>query len=269
MSVETDQYMELKDLENVKLLNTTYPNITYFEMNTDSPVFSDINVRKALALAIDRDGMAEVVDGLIAPAYSMIYDTVQNFNQDAKDYFQKNLANDPEQAKALLDKAGWKDTDGDGIREKNGKKLEFTWYAWTDSTTIPEAMAEQLKAVGFKMNIEAIDWNYVYENINSDDYDAGIEWLSWAEPMLIFECCYYDLNAPGNDDAYTDLVAKAAGTVDTDERTKLVGDVQMKLFENVNMIPMYAELSFTAANADLKGCNVLGDGTMPLNDLTY
>ena len=43
----------------------------------------------------------------------------------------------------------------------------------------------------------------------------------------------------------------------------------MKIFENVNMIPMYAELSFTAANAELKGCNVLGDGTMPLNDLTY
>lgn len=269
MSVETDQYMEMKDLENIKLLNTTYPNITYFEMNTDSPVFSDINVRKALALAIDRDGMAEVVDGLIAPAYSMIYDTVQNFSQDAKDYFQQNLANDPEQAKTLLEEAGWVDNDGDGIREKNGKKLEFTWYAWTDSTTIPEAMAEQLKAVGFKMNIEAIDWNYVYENINADDYDAGIEWLSWAEPMLVLEGCYYDLNAPGNDDAYDDLVAKAAGTVDTDERTKLIGDIQMKIFENVNMIPMYAELSFTAANAELKGCNVLGDGTMPLNDLTY
>ena len=119
------------------------------------------------------------------------------------------------------------------------------------------------------MNIEAIDWNYVYENINADDYDAGIEWLSWAEPMLVLEGCYYDLNAPGNDDAYEDLVAKAAGTVDTDERTKLIGDIQMKIFENVNMIPMYAELSFTAANAELKGCNVLGDGTMPLNDLTY
>ncbi|MGN0658249.1 MAG: ABC transporter substrate-binding protein [Emergencia sp.] len=269
MSVTSDQKLELEGDESITLLDTTYPNITYFEMNTDSEVFSDINVRKALALAIDRDGMAEVVDGTIAPAYSMIYDSVQNFNQDAKDYFQKNLANDPEQAKKLLDEAGWKDSDGDGIREKDGKKLEFTWYAWTDSTTIPEAMAEQLKEVGFKMNIEAIDWNYVYENINSDDYDAGIEWLSWAEPMLVFNCCYYDQNAPGNNDAYYDLVDKAAGTVDPEERNQLVGDIQMKLFENVNMIPMYAELSFTAVRNDLQGCNVLGDGTMPLNDLSY
>lgn len=49
-------------------------------------------------------------------------------------------------------------------------------------TTIPEAMAEQLREVGFDMQIETLDWNYVYESINADDYDAGIEWLSWAEP---------------------------------------------------------------------------------------
>ena len=43
----------------------------------------------------------------------------------------------------------------------------------------------------------------------------------------------------------------------------------MHLFENVNMIPMYSELSFTAMNADLQGFNVLADGTAPLNDLSY
>ncbi|MGC2873406.1 ABC transporter substrate-binding protein [Ihubacter sp. mB4P-1] len=268
MSLSSDQYLELQNDESVTLADTTYPNITYFEMNTDSEVFSDINVRKALALAIDRDGMAEVVDGLIGPAYSMIYDTVQNFSQEAKDYFEKNLANDPEKAKQLLEEAGWKEGK-DGIREKDGKKLEFTWYAWTDSTTIPEAMAEQLKQVGFKMNIEAIDWNYVYENISADKYDAGIEWLSWAEPMLVLNACYYDKNAPGNTKEYKKMVEKAAHEADGEARTKMVGDIQMHLFENVNMIPMYAELSFTAMNKDLKGFKVLADGSAPLNDLAY
>lgn len=268
MSVGSDQYLELQDNEDIEMVDTTYPNITYFEMNTDHDVFSDINVRKALALAIDRDGLAESVDGLIAPAYSMIYDTVQNFNQDAKDWFQKNLANDPEQAKQLLEEAGWKEGK-DGIREKDGKKLEFTWYAWTDATTIPEAMAEQLRQVGFQMNIEAIDWNYVYENISADKYDAGIEWLSWAEPMLVLNACHYDKNAPSNTDEYFDMVKKAAHETDGEERTKMVGDIQMYLFENVNMIPMYAELSFSAMNKDLKGFNVLADGSTPLNDLAY
>ena len=211
----------------------------------------------------------DVVDGMIAPAYSMITESMQNYNADTAEWFKANLANDKERAMELLEESGWVDSDGDGIREKDGETLTFTWYAWTDSTTIPEAMAEQLREVGFDMQIETLDWNYVYESINADDYDAGIEWLSWAEPMLIFNACYYDLNAPGNTDQYYADVEAAATTIDTDARTELVGDLQMHLFENVNMIPMYSELSFTAMNADLQGFNVLADGTAPLNDLSY
>lgn len=104
MSLEPDQYLELQEIDSVALADTTYPNIDYFEMNTDSEVFSDINVRKALALSIDRDGMAESVDGLIAPAYSMITDSMQNFSQEAEDWFKENLANDPERRRNYLKK---------------------------------------------------------------------------------------------------------------------------------------------------------------------
>lgn len=269
MSITEAQKIDLEGDDTIVLADTTYPNIDYFEMNTDSPIFSDINVRTALALSIDREALVDVVDGMIAPAYSMITESMQNYNADTAEWFKANLANDKERAMELLEESGWVDSDGDGIREKDGETLTFTWYAWTDSTTIPEAMAEQLREVGFDMQIEALDWNYVYESINADDYDAGIEWLSWAEPMLIFNACYYDLNAPGNTDQYYADVEAAATTIDTDTRTELVGDLQMHLFENVNMIPMYSELSFTAMNADLQGFNVLADGTAPLNDLSY
>ncbi len=269
MSITEAQKIDLEGDDTIVLADTTYPNIDYFEMNTDSPIFSDINVRTALALSIDREALVDVVDGMIAPAYSMITESMQNYNADTAEWFKANLANDKERAMELLEESGWVDSDGDGIREKDGETLTFTWYAWTDSTTIPEAMAEQLREVGFDMQIETLDGNYVYESINADDYDAGIEWLSWAEPMLIFNACYYDLNAPGNTDQYYADVEAAATTIDTDARTELVGDLQMHLFENVNMIPMYSELSFTAMNADLQGFNVLADGTAPLNDLSY
>ena len=269
MSITEAQKIDLEGDDTIVLADTTYPNIDYFEMNTDSPIFSDVNVRTALALSIDREALVDVVDGMIAPAYSMITESMQNYNADTAEWFKANLANDKERAMELLEESGWVDSDGDGIREKDGETLTFTWYAWTDSTTIPEAMAEQLREVGFDMQIETLDWNYVYESINADDYDAGIEWLSWAEPMLIFNICYYDLNAPGNTDQYYADVEAAATTIDTDARTELVGDLQMHLFENVNMIPMYSELSFTAMNADLQGFNVLADGTAPRNDLSY
>ena len=87
--------------------------------------------------------------------------------------------------------------------------------------------------------------------------------------MLVLNCCYYDKNAPGNTEAYKAKVEKAAHEVDTDKRTEMVGDIQMDIFKNVNMIPMYAELSFTAINSELKGFNVLADGSATWNDLSY
>ncbi|WP_164914380.1 ABC transporter substrate-binding protein [Aminipila luticellarii] len=264
-----DQRKDLEKSDSVVIKKTSYPNIDYFEMNTDSPVFSDINVRKALALSLDRESLAKAMNGIISPAYSIIYDSVQNFSPDAKDWFKTNLSNDPEKAKKLLDEAGWKDTNGDGIREKNGKDLAFTWYAWTNSTTIPEILAEQLKTVGFKMNIEAIDWNYVNQKIGDNKYDTGIEWLSWAEPILVLNNCYRDPNAPGNTEAYKSMVKDIASTIDTNERTKKIGDAQMHIFENVNLIPLYSEESFTAYNKNLKGMKILTDGVMLLNDITY
>lgn len=269
MSVSKNTKQELDGDENIELINSAYPCINYFELNTDSPVFSDIRVRQALALAINREELEELSEGTITPAYSMIYNTMQCFSQDAYDYFKENLSNNQEKAKELLDEAGWVDEDGDGIREKDGQKLSFTFDAWTDWTVIPEAMSNQLKEVGFEMNIEAIDWNYIYENINADDYDSGIESLGWAEPILILNMCYYDKNAPGNDDTYRKLVKACSSEPDPEKRIENITEVQMHMFENVNIIPLYGDNDYSALHKDLKGYITQSDGTSLLNDLHY
>ena len=82
MSITEAQKIDLEGDDTIVLADTTYPNIDYFEMNTDSPIFSDVNVRTALALSIDREALVDVVDGMIAPAYSMITESMQNYNAD-------------------------------------------------------------------------------------------------------------------------------------------------------------------------------------------
>ena len=118
------------------------------------------------------------------------------------------------------------------------------------------------------MNIEALDWNYIYENINNDEYDAGIEWLEWAEPILILNACYYDLNAPGNTDEYAAAVADAAATVDADERIAKVGEIQKEMFENWNIIPFYSEATYVAYNDSVKGIRI-SNGSLYWNDLSF
>ena len=60
-----------------------------------------------------------------------------------------------------------------------------------------------------------------------------------------------------------------AAETDTDKRTEKVGELQMHIFENIDLVPLCAELSFEAYNSSLKNYTVLKDGTHVWNDLTY
>ena len=268
--LSSEMYKELEGMEGVEIVDSSYPTLDYFELNTDKGIFQDINVRKALALAIDREAIAATSDGMLKPAYSLVIDKVQCYDENSEKWFKENLANNPDEAKKLLAESGWKDTDGDGILEKNGKKLEFTFYSWESSTDMIQKMADQLKAVGFKLNIETLDWNYIYEKISDNDYDSGIECLAWAEPMLLFDLFYYDgTNNPGDTTAYRDLVDQTAAEADPVERTKKVGQLQSMMYENVNILPLTEELSYVAYTSDLKGYKTLSDGTSVFLDMTF
>ena len=94
--------------------------------------------------------------------------------------------------------------------------------------------------------------------------------MSWAEPMLVLNGCWYDQNATGNDDAYYAAVKDAAETIDSEERTKKVGDIQIDImFKNVNIIPLYSDVTYSAYNEQLQGVVVNNDGTMFVNDFKY
>ena len=269
--VSMDGKAELEGVEDVAVEEATYPNIEYFEMNTTSGIFADINVRKAVALALNREALCELTDGAAKPAYSMIFDTVQGFSQAAKDDFTENYCNDVEKAKQLLADAGYEDSDGDGILDKDGTALEFTFYTRSSGTSviIAQGMQEQLMEIGIQLDIESIDWNYIYEKINEDDYDAGIECLEWAEPILVLNCCYYDQDAPGNTDEYYASIDDATATIDAEKRIQKIGDIQIEMSKNLDILPLYSDISYIAYRTELKGVVIQPDGTMYFNDFEF
>ena len=86
------------------------------------------------------------------------------------------LQTDVEYAKKLLADAGWKDTDGDGIVEKDGLKAEFTCiYPSGDSVrqAVGMAAAEQLKDIGIKINIEGVGWDEIEQRQFTDAVVMG------------------------------------------------------------------------------------------------
>lgn len=135
------------------------PSIMFGAMEKDgvklgNDVTGDIAIRKACAVALDRNAMVQsVVGGYGEPLYTLFAGT--EYGTTEVSYSD----NDKEKAIQILEEAGWKDSDGDGIREKNGVKAQFTLYSVPqDQTYSPRqgvclAMQQQLKEIGIQLDI--------------------------------------------------------------------------------------------------------------------
>jgi len=151
---------------------------SYLGYNLQDWKFKDRKVRQALTTAINREsivqgvllGLGKVTDAPYKP------DTIW-YNQNVKKY-----PYDPEKARAMLAEAGWKDTDGDGILDMDGKPFEFTIITNQGNETRKNAatiIQKDLKEVGIKVNIRVLEWAAFLKNfINKRNFEACL--LGWG-----------------------------------------------------------------------------------------
>lgn len=140
------------------------------EKNTPHPFFSDPEVRRAMALAINRQ---LIVDELYIP---------DSIEKPAKDIFtgisslespNTELVYDPEMAKQVLDNAGWA-MDGD-VRKKDGVELSFVYMSTTNQLRqkVQTVVKANLEAVGFKVDIQNIDSSIYFDSAAGNDQNTG------------------------------------------------------------------------------------------------
>ncbi|NOZ23411.1 MAG: peptide-binding protein [Planctomycetes bacterium] len=179
------EFARLSKNPRFKLYERFYPGYTYIGWNEKREMFKDKRVRTALTYAINREDIVKyVLYGLGVISTGPYAPGVWYYNPNVKP-----LPYDPEKAKALLAEAGWRDTDGDGILDKNGKKFEFdliTNNGNPQRRDVAVLAQEQLKAVGIKANIYMYEWSvFISQKIDKRDFDACV--LGWSlgyEPDL-------------------------------------------------------------------------------------
>jgi peptide/nickel transport system substrate-binding protein len=134
--------------------------------------FSDKRVRRAMTMLLDREKMIrDIWDGI-----GIVSKGPMNPESPASDPAVKALPFDPEQAKALLTEAGWKDRDGDGILENDkGDKFRFE-YTYASSGEIAERVARFVKdsfeKAGIMVSTRPVDWSRYQELLKLRDFDA-------------------------------------------------------------------------------------------------
>jgi peptide/nickel transport system substrate-binding protein len=164
--------------ENYKKFKYPSFTYTYLGFNLKHPWFCEKKVRQAIAYALDKD---EIIKGVLLGMGSIstgpFVPNTWPYNPDVKKY-----GYNPQKAKELLAEAGWQDSDGDGILDKDGKQFEFTVLTNMGNTArIKTATIIQyrLSKVGIKVNIRQLEWSaFINWFIDKKRFEAVI--LGWS-----------------------------------------------------------------------------------------
>ena len=150
--------------------------------------YDDVRVRKAIAHAINKQsivdnillGRAEVSDGNgFVPGLEWRNNDLRGYNYDVK------------RAKELLAEAGWKDSNGDGILDKDGKKFSIVLYTWPQRPALPplaQATQSMLKDIGIEADVRIMEWSAISDRKG----EWGMIWVAGGNTcMMIPDPSYY------------------------------------------------------------------------------
>ena len=160
--------LQLFQNDNYKISQVNTSRVYQAAFNFKTPALQDLNVRKAISMAIDKENFCKVLlNGNGTPAIGA-FPANLTFGGDKVHAVSYDL----DGAKNLLTQAGWTDSDGDGYVDKEGKNLELNYLTYTSRQELPllaEAAQANLKKIGVKLNVNATD-NYK-TFLKSGDYD--------------------------------------------------------------------------------------------------
>ncbi len=236
---ELEQY-KMDRVDVVKLSETTYharytyaeeyvsepvQSLFYIGLNMSCPPFDDVSVRRAFAMALDRERLAyEVLDGSMYPATGgFVPPTIPGHSPGI------GLPYDPAQARQLMAQAGY--PDGQGF-----PKLEIDWHR--PSQTLEYLKSQWLDNLNVEVAIEIADWGTIISTYASKNaYYLGFS-ADYPDPDNFLRVCVGYTLPHWINDQYDQLLEEAQRTMDQGDRIRLYQEADKILMEEAVVIPL-------------------------------
>ena len=202
-----------------------------------NPFFNDPRVRRAMVLALDRSPfIASVVRGLARPGATTYHPDTVWASPDVGPW-----PHDPKLASRLLDEAGWRDGDGDGVRERNGVPFRFSMMVPASTQQLSDHIAVWLQQswaeIGVEAEIDKLEWQAFRERRNDGRFQAATFSLTFTASPDHFDLYHSTAREDGynfyglSDPLIDRLVEDGRGTFDLDERRAIYRRLQERLHE--------------------------------------
>jgi peptide/nickel transport system substrate-binding protein len=252
------------------------PTYTYIGWNNEHPIFRDKRVRQAMTYLTDRKqivksvlfGLGEVVD-------SHIYFFRPEYDKSLKSY-----PFDPQKALALLNEAGWRDSDGDGVLDKviDGKKVPLRFEIKVNSgnavrKSVALVLLDELKKHGIAASVRELDWTIFLNDVKNHQFDAVVlGWqMSTTEPDAYqvwhsSQAANKGSNAISYKNARVDEILEAYRLeFDPQKRIQMYKEFQEIIHDEQPYTFLYVGKRVSAVHRRFQGVEVFPDGLRPID----
>jgi peptide/nickel transport system substrate-binding protein len=272
MELRSEEWANKTDGDDFYKLNTKVKASEWtefhFEWNLKSPFFSDKRVRQAMSYAFDyHEFLHTISHDVYQPCAGMFHPDSWMFPKSGG---PKPYEQDLDKAEDLLDQAGWKDSDGDGIRDKeiDGKRVpfKFTLYTYPTDSAMQAAtlMKNCLEKIGITCYVKPTEFAVMIAKVEDKDFDAAFGgWGSGSDPDS--ETNIWGTGEGRNYIGYSnprvdELLDKGRHEFDRDKRAAIYGEMLNLIWDDQPYTWLFVRNAFYAFNKSVRGYNFAPTG---------
>ncbi len=246
-------------------------SLGYLGLTRVRPLMEDPNVRLAIAHGVDRQEIVDTIfeGGLAEPVSTPLPPSVPGFSEELA---ASAPSFDPDMAKQLLDEAGWVGG-GDGIREKDGVKMQPQLYTSTSATygQISTLIQAQLRNIGIDVVINQIEQAALLDFTPKGEHDMLVLSWGWSDPDVLYLFLSTDRMGSSNRVHYSNpdvdaLLVEGQQTLDQEARMEIYFKIQEILLQDTPWVPLYMPITKTAVNKRVQGMKMFPTGRFLKND---
>jgi peptide/nickel transport system substrate-binding protein len=274
-AVPQDLIPNLEENANVQVATVAGTQPKWIELNVTKPPFDDVRVRQAMNYAVDIELIIEQIYGGRAVALPGPLSPFNNFaNTNLTPY-----PHDTTKALDLLGQAGWEDSDGDGILDKDGQPFALTIDTLESWRPLAEAVSDMYRAIGIDANVRFWEYSVVKPQLQAGERMAYLDdWGDSAfDPVGHFEAKWHGFvadtpygrgNFSGyNNDRVNELTQMGETTADEAERHTIYDEAQQIVYDEAPAVFLLLPEEVEAASVTISNWSPASDSRQNMHDI--